>query len=61
MMQNLCSPKYQRLLERLRGYIVSEPTLEISDPYQIFYVKTECSKYVMVSVILKAYESVELR
>ena len=39
LMQNLWTPGDQRLLERINKDIVSEPTLDIPDPYQRFYIR----------------------
>ena len=44
MMQKLCTPESQRLLERLKEDIVSVPTLTWLDPYQRFDIDTDWSK-----------------
>ena len=40
---------------------MSVPTLTRPDPYRIFYIRLNCSKYVMGVVILQGYASVEAR
>ena len=58
-MQNLWTPDDQMLLELINKYIVSGPTLERPDQYQMFCTKTDFSKDRMVAVLLKAGDSVE--
>ena len=57
LIQNLCNPEYQRLLERLKKYILSGPILGTLDPYRRFYTKIDWSKDVMGAVLLQAYVS----
>ena len=40
LMQNLLTPWDQSLLGKLNGYIVTGLTLEIPNPYRIFYINT---------------------
>ena len=61
MMQNLWMPESQRLLERLKLYIVSVPMLAIPDTYRRFYIKTYWSKVILDEVITQSYGSVEAR
>ena len=53
MMQNLWNPEDQGLLERLKKDILSGPTLSRPDPARMFYIRTDCSKYGMVAVLLQ--------
>ena len=46
-------------MERLKEDIVAGPMLGISDPPQIFYIKTDWYKYVMGTVLLQEYDLVE--
>ena len=54
-MHNLWNPDDQRLLELLKKYILSGPTLARPDPYIRFYTKKDWSKDVMGEVLLQAY------
>ena len=60
-MQNIWTPEYQSLLERLKKDIVVGPILAILDPYWRFYINIDWPKYVMGSVILQADELVKSR
>ena len=59
LIQNLCNPDDQNLLERINKDIVSGPTLEIPDPSIRLYIKTYWSKDGMVMVILQADDLAE--
>ena len=48
-------------MERPKKEILAGPTLEIPDPSQRFYIKTDWSKDGMGAVILQADESAEAR
>ena len=60
-MQNLCNIEYQRLLERLKKYILSGPTLAITYPSRSFYIKKYWSKDGTGAVLLKEDVSEEAR
>ena len=61
IIQNLWNPENQRLLERIKKYILSGPTLEKLDPIRRFYIKTDWPKGGMGSVLLKLDISAEAR
>ena len=52
ILQNLWNLEDQRLLERLKKYILSGPTLVRPDPSRMFYTKTDWYKYGMGEVLL---------
>ena len=52
MMQNLWNLDGQRLLERLKKYILSGPILARPDPSRWFYIKKYWSKDGMGEVLL---------
>ena len=58
-MQKIFMTEEQRLLERLKGYLITGPSLARIHPYQSFYIKTVFSKYVMRAVLLQSGASVE--
>ena len=60
-MQNLWTPKDQRLLERLKYDIVTGPALERPDLSRKCYINTDYSKYDMGVVLLQVDESLEAR
>ena len=60
-MQNLWNLEEQRLLETLKKFILSGPTLARPNRSRRFYIKTYCSKYGMSVVIMQEYDSVEAR
>ena len=49
------------LLEKIKEDILKGPMLVISDPYQRFYIKTDCPKYGIGEVLLQAYDSGEAK
>ena len=51
LMQNLWTPEYQRLLERLNEYITEGPILARTEPSQRFYIKVDWSKDGMGDVL----------
>ena len=59
MMQKICTPEEQRLPEMIKEDILTVPTLSISDPYQIFYIKKEWYNDVMGAVIIQEEDSAE--
>ena len=52
-MHKLWKPDDQSLMERLKEYILTGPTLEIPDPFGKFYIHTDWSKDGMVVVIMQ--------
>ena len=54
IIQNLCNPEDQILLEWLKKDILEGPTLAIPDPSRRLYIKTDWYNYVMGAVILQA-------
>ena len=53
LMQKIWNQEYQRLLGRLKKYVLSGPNLSIPDPSRRFYINTYWSKYGMGEVLLK--------
>ena len=58
-MHNLWNPEDQRLLERLKKYILSGRSLARPDTNKTFYTKIDCFKYRIGEVILQADVSAE--
>ena len=61
LIQNLCNPEGQRLLELLNKYILSGPTLEKPEPSRRLYIKTDWYKDGMGAVLLQEDVSEEAR
>ena len=61
LIQNLWNPEDQRLLERLKKYILSVPTLSRPEPSRRLYIKTYWPKNGMGAMILQADFSEEAR
>ena len=61
LMQNICTPGDQRLLERLKKEIISGPTLARPEPSQRFYINTDLSKDGIGAVLLQVDDSVDAR